>query len=109
MKNLMDFYNNHATLNKMMSIINGETKISLRIVDWFVTNFAKKYYTSLKETNLTTNTTTSSNTNTATYDDVEGVAMWYLTNVPQASDLRTTFGYKPEFSGVGAFLLRHKG
>jgi hypothetical protein len=29
----------------MMSIINGETKISLRIVDWFVTNFAKKYYT----------------------------------------------------------------
>lgn len=45
MKNLMDFYNNRATLNKMMSIINGETKISLRIVDWFVTNFAKKYYT----------------------------------------------------------------
>jgi len=45
MKNLMDFYNNRANLNKMMSIINGETKISLRIVDWFVTNFAKKYYT----------------------------------------------------------------
>jgi hypothetical protein len=30
---------------KMMNIINGESKISLRIVDWFVTNFAKKYYT----------------------------------------------------------------
>jgi hypothetical protein len=29
----------------MMRIINGETKISLRIVDWFVTNFSKKYYT----------------------------------------------------------------
>jgi hypothetical protein len=29
----------------MMHIINGETKISLRIVDWFVTNYAKKYYT----------------------------------------------------------------
>jgi hypothetical protein len=29
----------------MMVIINGETKISLRIVDWFVTNYAKKYYT----------------------------------------------------------------
>jgi hypothetical protein len=29
----------------MMNIINGESKISLRIVDWFVTNFAKKYYT----------------------------------------------------------------
>ena len=29
----------------MMHIINGETKISLRIIDWFVTNYAKKYYT----------------------------------------------------------------
>ncbi len=45
MKNLMDFYNDHNNLQKMMHIINGETTISLRIVDWFVTNFAKKYYT----------------------------------------------------------------
>jgi hypothetical protein len=29
----------------MLNIINGESNISLRIVDWFVTNFAKKYYT----------------------------------------------------------------
>ena len=28
-----------------MNIINGESKISLRIVDWFVTNYAKKFYT----------------------------------------------------------------
>lgn len=45
MKNLMEFYKNHEHLNKMMRIINGESRISLRIVDWFVTNFAKKYYT----------------------------------------------------------------
>ena len=45
MKNLMDFYNKSDNINKMMKIINGESKISLRIVDWFVTNFAKKYYT----------------------------------------------------------------
>jgi hypothetical protein len=45
MKNLMDFYNKSGNLDKMMKIINGESKISLRIVDWFVTNFAKKYYT----------------------------------------------------------------
>jgi sulfur relay (sulfurtransferase) DsrC/TusE family protein len=32
-------------LMKMMKIINGDEKISLRIVDWFVTNYAKKYYT----------------------------------------------------------------
>jgi len=29
----------------MVAIINGETKLSLRIVDWFVTNYAKKYFT----------------------------------------------------------------
>jgi hypothetical protein len=29
----------------MLSIINGESRISLRIVDWFSTNYAKKYYT----------------------------------------------------------------
>jgi hypothetical protein len=45
MKNLMEFYKNRDNIDKMMSIINGESKISLRIVDWFVTNFAKKYYT----------------------------------------------------------------
>jgi hypothetical protein len=45
MKNLMEFYKNRENIDKMMSIINGESKISLRIVDWFVTNFAKKYYT----------------------------------------------------------------
>lgn len=45
MKNLMDFYGNKSNLTRMMSIINGESNISLRIVDWFVTNFAKKYYT----------------------------------------------------------------
>lgn len=41
----MEFYGDRENIHKMMNIINGESKISLRIVDWFVTNFAKKYYT----------------------------------------------------------------
>jgi hypothetical protein len=45
MKNLMDFYNDKNHLCKMLNIINGESKISLRIVDWFVTNYAKMHYT----------------------------------------------------------------
>jgi len=45
LKNLMIFYNDHSNLKKMISIINGESKISLRIVDWFVTNYAKKNFT----------------------------------------------------------------
>jgi hypothetical protein len=45
LQNLMDFYQNTDYLQKMIPIINGESSISLRIVDWFVTNYAKKYYT----------------------------------------------------------------
>lgn len=45
MKNLMEFYGNREYLYRMMRIINGESNISLRIVDWFVTNYAKEYYT----------------------------------------------------------------
>ena len=45
LNNLMEFYNNKENITKMMNVINGESKISLRIVDWFVTNYAKKYYT----------------------------------------------------------------
>jgi|UniRef100_A0A6C0D9H4 hypothetical protein len=43
--NLMEFYKNGDNLTDMLKIITGESKISLRIVDWFATNYAKKYYT----------------------------------------------------------------
>lgn len=43
--NLMEFYGKKESLLKMMKIINGESNISLRIVDWFVTNYAKKNFT----------------------------------------------------------------
>ena len=45
MNNLMDFYKDETNLTRMLKIITGESKISLRIVDWFATNYAKKYYT----------------------------------------------------------------
>lgn len=41
---LYDFYEKNENLHKLMNIVNGESKISLRIVDWFVTNYAKKHY-----------------------------------------------------------------
>jgi len=47
LKNLMVFYrtDENDNLDDMLRIITGESKISLRIVDWFSTNYAKKYYT----------------------------------------------------------------
>ena len=41
---LMEFYYKDNNLNEMLQIINGTSKISLRIVDWFSTNYSKKYY-----------------------------------------------------------------
>jgi len=41
----LDFYQKNNNLDTMLRIINGESKISLRIVDWFATNYAKKNYT----------------------------------------------------------------
>jgi hypothetical protein len=45
LNNLVEFYKNDNNIDKMLKIITGESKISLRIVDWFATNYAKKYYT----------------------------------------------------------------
>jgi hypothetical protein len=45
----MDFYKDESNLTRMLKIITGDSKISLRIVDWFATNYAKKYYTILAE------------------------------------------------------------
>ena len=42
---LMQFYHKDNNFEKMLEIINGQSKISLRIVDWFATNYSKKYYT----------------------------------------------------------------
>ena len=35
----------------MLKIINGTSKISLRLVDWFVTNYAKKYFIVINTSN----------------------------------------------------------
>lgn len=47
MKVLKDYYceNNYSNLNKILPIINGHDNISLRLIDWFVTNYSKKNFT----------------------------------------------------------------
>ena len=45
MKNLMVFYNKDNNLEKILKIINGESPISLRLIDWFATNYSKKNFT----------------------------------------------------------------
>ena len=53
LKNLMKFYqtdidgayNPENNFDKMLKIITGDSKISLRNIDWFTTNYAKKNFT----------------------------------------------------------------
>ena len=45
LNNLLDFYKQDNNMDKMLNIINGKSVISLRIIDWFATNYAKKNYT----------------------------------------------------------------
>lgn len=57
MKSLTDFFTSNNHIDYMLPIVNGNSNISLRIIDWFVTNYSKKnnisYYIShnIKDTN----------------------------------------------------------
>ena len=46
MTSLEDFFKKKENINKILPIINGTSKISLRVIDWFVTNYSKKNNTS---------------------------------------------------------------
>ena len=43
MKNLLKFYSFTSNLEQLLNILQKQSKISLRILDWFVTNYAKEY------------------------------------------------------------------
>jgi hypothetical protein len=43
LNSLFLFYKEKKNIEKILPIINGQSTISLRILDWFVTNYSKKY------------------------------------------------------------------
>ena len=42
MQSLITFFSNKKNIDVILSIIEGKSKISLRLIDWFVTNYCKK-------------------------------------------------------------------
>jgi len=48
MNTMIDFYSKKKNIERILPIINGEDTLSLRLIDWFVTNYSKKYYTILQ-------------------------------------------------------------
>lgn len=45
LKKLIEYYREHKNIHKIIPILNGESKISIRIIDWFVTNYSKEHFT----------------------------------------------------------------
>lgn len=48
MTSLSRFYGDKTNIEKIAPIINGKSEISLRLLDWFVTNYCKKTATVIK-------------------------------------------------------------
>jgi hypothetical protein len=43
LRNLYEFYLSNDNINKILPIITSNSNISIRVLDWFVTNYAKKF------------------------------------------------------------------
>ena len=50
---LMDYYKpkngNETNLRQMLNLISGNQRISISIIEWFVTNYAKQHYTIIND------------------------------------------------------------
>ena len=45
LQNILQYFRKHNNINDVIPIINGESKLSIRIIDWFVTNYSKEKFT----------------------------------------------------------------
>ena len=45
LKSLTKYYTENDNFDNLVMILNDQKKISLRLIDWFVTNYSKKYNT----------------------------------------------------------------
>ena len=53
---LHNYYNNTSNITKLLEVLEDNNKVSLRIIDWFVTNYSKKnniYYLIFETPNKT--------------------------------------------------------
>jgi hypothetical protein len=42
-QSLQSFYTNRSDLKEILEVLEGNSQMSLRLIDWFVTNYAKNY------------------------------------------------------------------
>jgi len=42
MESLILYYYNNSNINSILTILHNRSDVSLRVIDWFVTNYSKK-------------------------------------------------------------------
>ena len=96
LQNLLVFYRTGKNLETMLGIINGESRISLRIVDWFATNYSKKNYTVIENNEDRFKVYTDYKLKLKAYSKkrFDPFCRWDRINIPykNGTDIQTTIG-----------------
>ena len=97
MNKLLKYYDESGNMNRMLNIINGDSRISLRIVDWFATNYAKKHYTvysNLEDSRFKVYNNYKLNLKAYSKRRFDPFCRWERINIPYGEDkyIQTTIG-----------------
>ena len=79
LNSLKEFYENPYNKQKLFDIVNNTNNISLRIIDWFVTNYSKK-----------------NNTSFMIYHEKNGIKKLDLNNNINSKQFNTYYSYKSQ-------------
>ena len=117
LSNLLAFYEKPEHIDKMLSIINGESEISLRIVDWFATNYSKKNFVVVHIRGRRVNVYTDYKLNLRAYSKkrFDPFCRWQRLSVPykEGTCIQTTIGQLNFFKwaiekGVVDYISEHR-
>ena len=102
------FFSDRKILNRLIKILKGES-ISLRLVDWFVTNYCKKYpklynLNEFRDTNAAQNTTPTTTTITTTTTTTT-TPTTTITNDKDKTDNKST--QQPKAQTFDDFIMVH--
>lgn len=96
LKTLLSFYKDNDALDEVLAIINGESTISLRSVDWFATNYSKQNFVSITTKGARINVYTDYKLNLRAYSKrrFDPFCRWDRISIPYKGEkhIQTTLG-----------------
>ena len=96
LQTLLRFYKKNNALDDVLDIINGESDISLRAVDWFATNYSKQNFVCVKKNGNNVNVYTDYKLNLRAYSKrrFDPFCRWDRITIPykDGKHIQTTLG-----------------